>query len=219
MPGMQGAARKFLGARRLLIANNDVVLIWDIDDPQWHATISGVTSHVRKIEEISFGFSGDDVLIFSAFGIKVTIWSLVSGRGVEIKDPKSHTSCLAFRPQTGHLALLTRPATNDVLLLLNPKTHELVESIDLATIDAQGVKWSPDGQWLAIWDAASVAYKVLIYTANGHLFKTYAGGQDAEKIGLGVGSLQWCPSARDLVVGDCNHRVTLLRTTTVIIPL
>lgn len=211
---LQVNASSLRTSSRVLLANNDTVLIWDVDDSQWSAMIDGAASNLGEIAKVCFGFTSREILVFSVFGIKVTIWSLVTSRGVEIRDPKSSTS-YDYRPRTGHLAVLTRANAHDNLMLLAPETYELISSVELTTVDAQGVKWSPDGRWLVIWDAASMGYKVSIYTADGHLFKVYSGGQDADNIGLGVKVLQWSPSADFLTIGDFNSRIILLQINTV----
>ena len=202
-------------AQRVLLANNDTVLIYDANDAQWKAEITGASSNLDNIANVDFGYNPNEVLVFSDFRVKVTIWSLITNRGVEIRDPKALLYGHDYRLQTGHLAILARAAAHDTVMLLNPGTHELFKSFDLPTVEAQGLKWSPDGRWLAIWDAASSGYKVFIYTADGHLFKTYVGEQDAHNIGLGMKSLTWSPKAEVLAIGDHNERVTLLSNKTV----
>jgi hypothetical protein len=59
-------------------------------------------------------------------------------------------------------------------------------------VDAQGLKWSPDGRWLAVWDSASSGYKVFIYTPDGHLYRTYTGTENGFN-GLGVKIIEWSP--------------------------
>ncbi len=202
-------------ANRILLANADTILIFDADDSQWRAEISGAAGNLDKIANVEFGYSPDEVLVFSDFGVKFTIWSLVTNRGVEIRDPKTLLHGYDYRPQTGHLALLTRPTAHDTVMLLNPGSRDLFRTFDPPMVEAQGLKWSPDGRWLTVWDTTSSGYKALIYTADGHLFKTYGGGQDAHNIGLGVKSSSWSPSAEFLAIGDYNERVTLLAKNTV----
>ena len=199
-------------ALRILLANDVTVLVWDTDDSQWHSVVSGGCGNL-KIAHVCFGYSADEIMLFSESGIKVVIWSLASNRAVaEIRDPKSPATCYGFRPRTGHLAILTRASGHDTLLLLSPKSHELVRTINLTTVDAQGIRWSSDGRWLAIWDVPSMGFKVLIHTADGHLYKTYSGGQDADNIGLGVNTLKWSPNSNFLAIGDSNQRAVLLPT-------
>ncbi len=205
---------------RILLANDHTVLVWGVDDDsRGHSVITGRAAGGNlRMAHVCFGYTADEVLLFSVSGIKVTIWSLVTNRAVvEIRDPKSlptttTATCYDFRPRTGHLAILTRASAHDTLMLLAPKKYELLHSVDLTTVDAQGVKWSADGRWLAIWEASSMGFKVLIHTADGHLFKTYTGGQDADNIGLGVRVLKWSPTGNFLAIGDCNQRAVLLAT-------
>ena len=171
---------------------------------------------------MEFGQNLDEVLVFSDFGLKLMIWSLITtstNRGVEIHDPKFANGGHSIRPSTGHLAILTRPETHDVIVLLAPRTHELVKSFISQTVDAQGLKWSPDGRWLTTWEAARMGYTVLIYTADGHMFKSYHGGQDGDKIGLGISCVEWDPIGNYLAIGSCDGCVTLLRKSTVSILL
>lgn len=200
---------------RVLLANGDTVLIWDIGDSQWSAVINGATSNLGDIGRVCFGFTANEILVFSCFGVKVTIWSLTTSRGFAIRDPKSLPTCHDYRPRTGHLAILTRDGAHDTLILLAPGTYELIRSVDLTTVDAQGVKWSPDGQWLVVWDAASMGCKVSMYTPDGHLFRTYSGSQDADNIGMGAKTLKWSPLNSTLNIGGLDQSIVLLQRNTV----
>lgn len=195
---------------RILLADDDTVRIYDVNDKRWSATIEKTASNFGKIADAAFGHVPNEVLVFSDFGVKLTIWSLMTCRGVEIRDPKYMVQCYSIRPRTGHLAILTRPAAQDILMILNPGDQSLYKSVELPTLDAQEVAWSPDSCWLAIRDTASSGHKVLIYTADGHLFRTYTGDEDAGDIGLGVKRMQWNSCNGSLVLGDYNDNVTIL---------
>ncbi|KAL8786542.1 MAG: hypothetical protein Q9195_008173 [Heterodermia aff. obscurata] len=195
---------------RILVANDDTIHVFEVRSPQWKAVINNAVGNMGKIVHVDFGANEDEVVVFSDFGFKATIWSLVTSRGVEVRDPKNSSRCHDYRPKTKHWAILTRELARDNLLILAPGTHEVLENVELPTVDAQGVKWSSDGPWLVIWDSASSGYKVLIYTADGHLFKTYAGGQTVDEIGLGVKNVAWGPQGKHLAIGDYNDRVTVL---------
>lgn len=193
---------------RVLLADHDTVRLYDFNEPSWHAVIDKTAGNLGRAAEVAFGHTKDEVMLFSDFGIKLTIWSLRTSRGVEIRDPKYLVKCYHHRPRTGHLAVLTRPAAQDVLMLLQPGSHELVRSVEMPTIDAQEVAWSPDGNWLAIRDTASSGYKVLIYTADGHLYKTISNSGNDVDISLGAKCMQWNPSAEILAIGDNNGSTT-----------
>ena len=202
---------------RILLADDDTVLLHDVNNPIWSPVIERAASNLGRIANVAFAYNPNEVLVFSDFGVKLTIWSLTTSRGVEIRDPKYAVHCYSFRPRTGHMAILTRPATQDILMLLSPSKHELITSVDLPTVDAEEVSWSSDGCWLAIRDSASSGHKVLIYTADGQLFKTYQGAVDDVNIGLGLKRMAWNPSNGSLLLGDYNDNVTMLSRNTVII--
>lgn len=186
-----------------------------MNEPTWTATIEKAASNFGRIADLAFGHTPNELLVFSDYGIKLTIWSLLTCRGVEIRDPKYVVHCYSYRLRTGHLAVLTRPATQDVLMLLSPGSHVLTRSIELPTVDAQEVAWSPDGCWLAVREAASCGHKVLIYTADGHLFRTYNGIDDSGEIGLGIKRMRWNFFDGSLALGDYNDNVTILSKNTV----
>ena len=200
---------------RFLLADDDFVHTYDANGVQQHVKVSNLAGQSGSFADIQFGSTEDQVLMFSDFGLKVILLTISTRRGVEIKAPKQTIACYGYRPRTGHLALLTRPSRHDVLLYLQPDSSGPLVPVELATIDAQGILWSPDGQWLVLWDTASAGYKVLILTADGHLYKTYYGGQDANTLGLGVKTLKWSPSGEILAIGDFDNRVILLKNNTV----
>ena len=200
---------------RVLLADDDSVHAYDVNDSQWSATIERASGKFGKIANIAFGYSTNEVVVFSDFGIKVIIWSLVTSRGIEIRNPKYTVQCYSYRPTTGHMAVLTRPAAQDVLMILDPESHNLIKSIGIPSVDAQEVVWSLDGRWLAVRDAASSGHNVFIYTADGHLFRTYSGAESNGEVRLGVKRIEWVPSTGLLALGDYNDNVTILGKNTV----
>jgi WD40 repeat protein len=101
-----------------------------------------------------------------------------------------------------------------VLTLHAPSTYFVVKTVTLPSVDAQGVKWSPDGRWLVVWDTASVGYKAYLYTADGHLYRVYSGDSE-DTFGLGIRSVEWSPRGDYLAIGGHDRRVTLLSVRTV----
>ena len=159
---------------------------------------------------MEFGFTKDEVIVFSDFGLKVTIWSLLTNRGVEVRDPKNSSCGHSFRPSSGHLAILVRETMRDVVMVLSPVTRRVENTFSLTTVDAQGLEWSPDGNWLVAWEAASAGCHVLVYTADGYLFKNYFAGQSPDTPGLGVRTVEWSFSGKFLAVTNCDNQVHLL---------
>ena len=209
--------QQFEQIRRILIADDDVVRIYDVDDPKWHSVIDKASSNLGRVAEVAFGYTADEIFVFSDFGVKLTIWSLLTSRGVEIRDPKYAVKCYHHRPGTGHLAILTRPAAQDVLMLLEPGSHTLIKTVEMLTIDAQEVAWSWDGNWLAIRDAESSGYKVLIYTADGHLYKIISNSVNDVDLSLGVRCMQWNSITGTFAIGDNNDGITIFSKNNVVL--
>ncbi|KAI9817446.1 MAG: hypothetical protein M1827_001056 [Pycnora praestabilis] len=201
---------------RILVTDGDSIKVWDLQDAKWTATISAAGGGIGIAARIDFGRDENEILVFSESGVRLTVWFLNTSRSIEIRDPKFATRGYGYRPRTGHLALLTRPGPHDLMSLHAPGTYKILRSIALPTTDAQSLKWSPCGRWIAICDSASSGYKVLVYTANGNLFKTYLGEEADDSRGLGVKDLEWSPSGDHLAVGGFNERVTLLSNITFI---
>lgn len=206
--------------RRLLSANDSRISVWQLEPLQIVAEIENLEPGALSID---FGSDGNEILVFHAWNTKLTIHSLDTSRISVIKTPKAaHPLGFGYRPQTRQFAILLKPDTADLLTIHEPESYELVRRALLPTIDAQGLKWSPDGKWIAVWDVASGGTKVLIFTADGQLFRTYTGPSGVEDaFDLGVKQIEWSPAAglngisEILTVGKVNGNIDLLRTRTV----
>jgi WD40 repeat protein len=213
-------SREESAGRRILCASDSRILVWDLHPLQLHAEIENIESGALNID---FGADENEIIVFHAWNTKLTIHSLDSGRSQVIKSPKfSHYNGFGFRPRTRQFAILLKPETSDLLTIHEYGSYELVNRANLPTSDAQGLKWSPDGNWIAVWDAASAGTKLLIYTADGNLFRTYNGSPESESVfDLGVRSIEWSPAisqgdASDLLaVGKVDGTIDILNTKTV----
>jgi WD40 repeat protein len=189
-----------------------------------------------KNVHVEFGRNEDEVVVFSDFASKVTVWCLKTGRTVEIRDQKfvgREGRGWGYRPapqlergggggvaaRGGVMAILCRSSGQDVMLLLAAGTYEVLNRVELPTTDAAGLKWSRDGRWIAVWDSAAAGYYLHIYTADGHLYRTIArepSGESREWAveGLGIKSVEWIPGDQWLAVGGWDRRVRILSTWT-----
>ena len=164
--------------------------------------------------------SPDEVLVYTDFALKATIWDLRTGAGVEIRDPKITSRIVAgydIRPTTNHLAMLARTGAKDMVVVFSPGKREVESTWTADTIDAKGIKWSPDGLWLVVWESGSMGIGVFVYTADGQLFRRWEGqiqgadddGAHIEDIGVGVERCEWSANG-DLWVATGNGKVVLL---------
>lgn len=224
-PSRRASSRR-LQSNRLLIFDDDTTRVYDLRDEKWSATINNGSGGMGKNVHVEFGASQDEVLIWSDFAACLKVWCLRTGRAVEIRDPKfsgREGRGWGYRPsgqgRGSVLALLCRTSGLDILLLLSTRTYTLLSRVELPTIDAANLKWSRDGRWLAIWDAASTGYHLHIYTADGHLYRTITREPSDELDtwgieGLGIKSVDWLPGNERLAVGGWDRRVRILSTRT-----
>ncbi|KAJ5581470.1 hypothetical protein N7535_000090 [Penicillium sp. DV-2018c] len=178
--------------RRILSANDTRISVWRLTPLELYAEIEGIEPGALATD---FGADENEVLVFHAWHTKLSIHSLGTGRSSVIKSPKfAHHLGFGYRPNTRELAILLKPETSDLLTVHEPRSYDLINRTVLPTIDAQGLKWSPDGKWIVIWDIASAGTKVLIFTADGQLFRTYSGPSSVDDtFDLGVKQVEWSP--------------------------
>ncbi|KAL1963887.1 hypothetical protein VTN77DRAFT_7693 [Rasamsonia byssochlamydoides] len=202
--------------QRLLCASDNRVSVLQINSMEWDAEIENIDPAITYVD---FGARNDEVIVFHSWNSKVTIFNLDSGRSQVIKSPKfCNPNGYGYRPRTRQFAILLKPETSDLLTLHEIQTYELITRVALPTVDAQGLKWSPDGRWIAVWEAASAGTKVLIYTADGQLFRAYTGVPECDgTYDLGVRTIEWGPVNRTsqiLAVGKFDGTVDLLNSRT-----
>ncbi|EIT82952.1 Quino protein amine dehydrogenase [Aspergillus flavus] len=205
--------------RRVLHASDARVLVWQLLPLQLHAEIESIEPGALNID---FGSDENEVIVFHAWNTRLTVYALDTGRSQVIKSPKfAHHNGFGYRPKTGQFAILLKPDAVDLLTIHGFRSYELINRAVLPTVDAQGLKWSPDGRWVAVWDAASAGTKVLVFTADGKLFRTYTGppGFD-DSFDLGVRGIEWSPVANEsgaseyLAIGKVDGTVDILRCKT-----
>ncbi|GFN14466.1 YVTN repeat-like/quino protein amine dehydrogenase [Aspergillus tubingensis] len=205
--------------RRVLCSSDSRILVWQLDPLQSLAEIESIEPGATYVD---FGGDENEVVFFHAWNTKITVFGLDSGRSQIIKSPKfSNSNGFGYRPKTRQFAVLLKPDAVDLLTIHEFRSYELIGRAVLPTIDAQGLKWSPDGRWIAVWDAASAGTRVLIFTADGQLFRTYSGPSGIDSsLDLGVRGIEWSPVTGQrgvselLVVGKVDGTVDILKTRT-----
>ncbi|KAL7798142.1 hypothetical protein V8C37DRAFT_246677 [Trichoderma ceciliae] len=187
---------------------------------KFHAAVRNYSSISGKPSLIQFGARDTEVLIWSASGLKLVVIDVCSSGAVEIASPKFHQAAsasrgLSLRPGTGHLALLARSGGRDIVSIHHPVDRQVLKSWCPETLDAQGLAWTPDGQWLLLWESAVQGHRLLIYTADGEHFRTITAshllkGPDAD-LELGIRICQLSSNAELCAIGDHSRDVAVLR--------
>lgn len=210
-----------LSSKRVLVYGSDCICVYSTSDEQFVAKIINPTSGTAKITSIAFGATDNEVIVFSDFGLKFSVFNLTTSKSTDIPSPKlfsagNCTKGYSYKPRTSSLALLTRSGGKDVISIHARETYELIRSWNAETIDAQALSWSPDGKWLAVVESAAQGHKILFYTADGHLFKAWNGptaiSQEDKDLSLGAGvrMVEWAAASDYLAVGDYSSRLVLL---------
>lgn len=198
---------------RLLCASANHISVLDIHDEAWSAEVDAGDG--TTFAHVDFTANSNEILALSEFGLQLTVFLLETGEQRVIKSPKfSNPNTYALRPTTGHLAAILKIDSGDVLTVHEVKTYETITAANIPTVDAQGLRWSPNGAWLAIWDTASAATKVVIYTADGQHFRSYTRESEDD---FGVKTVEWSPDSRLLALGKHDGTVDLIDGTTVCI--
>lgn len=209
-------------SRFILVAVGDqIVVLSATPDGNFQASVGNAIPPAAKPLAIGFGPVDTEIWVFSSFGLKLTLFDLQKSRGVEIHNPKfctASTAChgLSFRSGSNHLAIMTRTAGRDVISIHDSISKHVLRSWQPDTIDAQGLGWSPDGKWLIVWESESQGHKVIFYTPDGNLFRTWAGPSSPTpeskhyQLGAGVKLVQFSADARQLAIGDSSRGVYII---------
>lgn len=214
-------------SRMLLVACSHEIHVFSAwEEGGIHATVRNPVPPAAKLAYAGFGAVDTDVCLCASLGLKFAVFDITSSSAVEIANPKFFNAAhvrkgLRYRPGTHHLTLLTRASGKDMISIHHPKTKEMQRSWSPDTIDAQGLAWSPDGKWLAVWESAAHGHKLLFYTPDGSLFKTWSGPQpmvpsdNETQLGPGVRLVEFSADARVLAVGDSSRRICMLSMTSI----
>lgn len=213
-------------SRLILVAVGDQIQVVSADDGTFEATIRNAVPPTAKPSSIGFAASDAEVWVCSSLGLKLTVFNLKTCKGVEISNPKFFTSGTAsngfsLRPVTNHLAIMTRTAGKDMISIHEPATRQVQRSWYPDTVDAQGLRWSPDGRWLVVWESDGQGHKVIFYTADGNTFKIWNGPANPPPeykdypLGAGVKLIQFSADARHLAIGDHSRGVCILDMTSI----
>ncbi|RKP06138.1 hypothetical protein THASP1DRAFT_18862 [Thamnocephalis sphaerospora] len=183
-------------------AKTELVQVWRLEDAKWNASVDESFAGVTRV---AWSPDSRHILCFSDLQLRLTIWSLVSKEAYYIKYPKNRDRSLSFHRDHRYMALAERKEVKDHVGIYNCDTWSLVHTFPVETLDLEGLQWSPNGRYIAVWDTM-LEYKVLVYTPDGHLQKSYS----AYSNGLGVRTMAWSPSSQFLAVGSYDQKARLL---------
>ncbi|KAL2916870.1 hypothetical protein HK105_203649 [Polyrhizophydium stewartii] len=178
------------------------VQVFSLADDSWTAQIDeGLAGCVA----VRWAPDARHLLCFSDFQLRITVWSLCSKDASYIQHPKFSDRGLVFRSDGKYVAVAERSAGKDHICIYECQEWTLLKRWPVATNDLDGLAWSPDGRFIAVWEP-SIEYAVLVYYPDGRLVHKYS----AYDVGLGIKTVRWSPSAQFLAVGSYDQKCRLL---------
>ncbi|GJJ08763.1 hypothetical protein Clacol_002982 [Clathrus columnatus] len=185
-------------------AKRGVVHVLKMRDDTWHAKIEAGAEGLAKAE---WAPDGRHVLCFSDWGLRVTIWSLVTGAATYIQFPKFTDRGYCFRKDGHYLVLAERHKSKDTLGVYDTtQQYKLIRHVPLPSTSLASLSLSPTGNNIAIWESP-LEFKLYILSLAGHLLATFTPDEDP---GLGIRSVAWHPAGTYLAVGGYDDKIYIL---------
>ncbi len=164
-------------------------------------------------------------LVVCDFGSRMMAWDVSS------EDEDRNTRVLACPHVVGLagvsasrdgkvLAVLTRKACKDGISLYSigksSDIHEweMIGNIEIGTMSAAGMAWSPDSKTIAVWDAVYAGPRVVVVSVDGEAGRVLMDKTWDSECGLGVRIVKWSPSGGVLAIGTYDDDVIVLNTVT-----
>ncbi|KAF9455040.1 YVTN repeat-like/Quino protein amine dehydrogenase [Macrolepiota fuliginosa MF-IS2] len=185
-------------------AKRGVVHILKLRDEDWSGRIEAGTEGLTKAE---WAPDGRTILCFSEWGLRVTLWSLVTGTATYIQFPIHPDRGYAFRADGRYFILGERHKSKDTLGVYDAaESYRLMRHFPLPTSSLSSFAVSPTGNHIAVWEGP-LDYKLHVLTLAGNLLATFSPEPDP---GFGIRNVAWHPNGMFLAVGGWDDRIHIL---------
>ncbi|KAG5647618.1 hypothetical protein DXG03_008971 [Asterophora parasitica] len=182
-------------------AKRGVVHLQKLRDEEWNGRIDCGAEGLVKAE---WAPDGRTILCFSEWGLRVTLWSLVTGAATYIQFPVHPDRGYAFRSDGRYFILAERHKSKETLGLYDASdSYKLVRHFPLPTSSLSSLSLSPNGDYLAAWEGP-LEYKLYALNLAGITIATFSPDRDP---GLGIRCVSWHPSGMFLAVGGWDNKV------------
>ncbi|KAJ7293460.1 quinon protein alcohol dehydrogenase-like superfamily [Mycena rebaudengoi] len=188
-------------------AKRGVVHVYKVQDENWTARIDSGAEGLVKAE---WAPDGRTVLCFSQWGLRVTVWSLVTGTATYIQFPVHPDTGYAFRADGRYFVLAERHKSKDTAGVYDTAdSYKLVRHFPLPTSSLSSLALSPTGNHLAVWEGP-IEYKLYVLSLVGEILGTFFPDPDP---GFGIRRVAWHPSGMFLAVGGWDDKIHVLDLT------
>ncbi|EJD52767.1 YVTN repeat-like/Quino protein amine dehydrogenase [Auricularia subglabra TFB-10046 SS5] len=189
-------------------AKRSVVNVYKLQDEEWSARIEAGVEGLVKAE---WAPDGRHILCFSEWGLRVTIWSLVTGTATYIQFPKYPDKGWAFRKDGRYFILAERHKSKDTIGVYDAGDgYKIVRHYTAPTSSMASFALSPKGTELAMWEGP-IEYKLCIVSLAGDHIATFTPNIDP---GLGIRCVTWHRSGLFLGVGGYDDKIYILNNLT-----
>ncbi|KAJ7706304.1 WD repeat-containing protein 8 [Mycena rosella] len=188
-------------------AKRGVVRVAKIQDENW---IARIESGIEGLVKAEWAPDGRTVLCFSQWGLRVTVWSLVTGTATYIQFPLHPDTGYAFRADARYFVLAERHKSKDTIGVYDTAdAYKLVRHFPLPTASLASLALSPTGNHLAVWEGP-IEYKLCVVSLVGDVLGTFCPDPDP---GFGIRRVAWHPSGMFLAVGGWDDKIHVLDLT------
>jgi WD40 repeat protein len=202
--------------KHVAVGSGGSVQIWDTSTGKQISTFDTATDHVDQI-----AWAPDDCLLTTtntqqttdgATDYTIQVWKAATGQHISTYQPPSHNRIynLTWSPDSKRIVSTEGlgPSTNAVIGRVWEVTTGLpLFSLPIATGQASGLAWSPDGARIASWYNFSSEQAAQVWNATtGKLLYTTAD--------QGVISVAWSPDGGQIAIADQQTNIHILNATT-----
>ncbi|KAF8634121.1 hypothetical protein AX15_001056 [Amanita polypyramis BW_CC] len=189
-------------------AKRGTVHVFMLRDEEWSSRIDAGAEGLVKAE---WAPDGRTILCFSEWGLRVTAWSIATGKATYIQFPIHPDRGYAFRSDGRYFVLAERHKSRDTLGLYDTAaSYKLVRHFPLPTSSLASLALSPTGNHVAVWEGL-LEFRIHILTLAGERLGSFAPEPDP---GFGVRNVAWHPSGAYLAVGGWSDKIYILDSLT-----
>ncbi|KIK46409.1 hypothetical protein CY34DRAFT_411345 [Suillus luteus UH-Slu-Lm8-n1] len=183
-------------------AKKGIVEVFKLRDENWNARIEAGVEGLLKAE---WAPDGRHILCFSQWGLRVTIWSLVTGNATYIQFPIHPDRGYAFRSDSRYFILAERHRSKDAMGVYDTTDcYKLVRHFPVPTSNLSSLALSPTGNHIAIWEGV-LEYKLHILSLAGDVQGTFSPKPNP---GFGVRNAAWHPTGMFLAVAGWDDKLS-----------
>ncbi|KAG1718249.1 WD repeat-containing protein 8 [Suillus occidentalis] len=185
-------------------AKKGIVEVFKLRDENWNARIEAGVEGLLKAE---WAPDGRHILCFSQWGLRVTIWSLVTGNATYIQFPIHPDRGYAFRSDSRYFILAERHRSKDAMGVYDTTDcYKLVRHFPVPTSNLSSLALSPTGNHIAIWEGV-LEYKLHILSLAGDVQGTFSPKPNP---GYGVRNVAWHPTGMFIAVAGWDDKIHIL---------